>query len=155
METITISELIVIIGLLITLGLLSILISTLFYAEKRASRNANSLSIISHHQTSKNLWKTENLIKKALDSNKLPNRLSKKQLQRIKEYLYYSVYDLMLTDNYIEKIAIMAVHSNRSEKGFLLEIYESFPNPTIREAILKSDKLSIEDRTMLVLSRKN
>jgi hypothetical protein len=95
----------------------------------------------------------EKILSRAFNDTKYAYNLKLKNIKTVEQYLNYATYDLLLTDTYIRQAFLMLIQTKNIGVDKLRAYYRSFDDIAIRDMILKSPKLSVEEKTMLALQK--
>lgn len=139
--------------LILVVGLLSLAIFLIYQMnfQYRTAWDIYSISLTVESKSHKKFKQTGDIVLKGLTNIRYAEKLDSKKLESIKDYLYYLTYDLFVSDSYIEDVILMMLQSKNITASMITDLYRTFRNPRVRSAILKTDKLSIEERTLLAL----
>lgn len=123
------------------------------------------------HKSYKEIWRTtrlsafedrsvirvirrgEKILGRAFNDPKYAYSLTIRNIKTVEEYLNYATYDLLLTDNYIRQGFLMLIQTKNIGVDKLYSYYRSFNDTAIRDMVLKSPKLTIEEKTILALQK--
>ena len=152
LDTLTNIILLTFVAVLISLAAFAI------YFVKRGYREiweTTRLSNFEDRRALKTIRRGEKILARALNDPKVAYNLSSKKIKTVEEYLNYATYDLLLTDNYIRQSFLMLIQTRNISVDKLYAYYREFQDLAIRDMILKSPKLSIEEKTFLALPVKD
>jgi hypothetical protein len=111
------------------------------------------LSAFEDRRAIRTIRRGEKILSRAFDDPKYAYNLNPKNIKTVEQYLNYATYDLLLTDTYIRQAFLMLIQTKNIGVDKLHSYYKSFNDIAIRDMILKSPKLSVEEKTMLALQK--
>ncbi len=133
--------------------LISLAVFAIYFVNRgyREIWETTRLSNFKDRRALKTIRRGEKILARALNDPKVTYNLSSKKIKTVEKYLNYATYDLLLTDNYIRQSFLMLIQTRNISVDKLYAYYREFQDLAIRDMILKSPKLSIEEKTFLAL----